>query len=60
MTAKEAIESYRVITGACEAGVRGFVQSQGGLKKTYTVKEVIKLTKGQYGNEVYAAFFTKN
>jgi hypothetical protein len=59
ITAKEAIESYRVITGACEAGVRGFVQSQGGLKKTYTVKEVVNITKGQFGNEAYAAFFAK-
>ena len=58
MTAKEAIESYRVITGACEAGVRAFVESHGNLKTTYTPKAVIKLTNGQYGTEQYAAFFS--
>ena len=57
ISAKEAIKSYRVITGACEAGVRGFVQSHGKLKRTYTVQEVIDLTKGQFGNDAYAAFF---
>jgi hypothetical protein len=57
ITARDAIESYRVITGACEAGVRQFVRSQGGLKKSYTVQEVIDITKGQYGNEAYAKFF---
>jgi hypothetical protein len=57
ITGKEAIASYRVITGACEAGVRAFVQGQGGLKSRYTVKEVIKLTRGQYGNKEYEAFF---
>ncbi len=57
ITGKEAIASYRVITGACEAGVRAFVQGQGGLRARYTVQEVINLTRGQYGHEVYAAFF---
>jgi hypothetical protein len=60
MTAKEAIESYRVITGACEGGVREFVRQNGKLKKTYTVKEVIGLTNGQYGHEEYKAFFAKD
>ena len=57
ITKKQAIESYRVITGACEAGVRQFVQSHGKLKRNYTVQEVIEITKGQFGNEEYAAFF---
>jgi len=57
ITKKDAIESYRVITGACEAGVRGFVERHGKLKVRYTVQEVIDITQGQYGNEVYAAFF---
>jgi len=58
ITAKEAIESYRVITGACEAGVRDFVKSHGRLKKKYTVKEVINITVGQYGNDEYNNFFS--
>jgi len=57
ITKRQAIESYRVITGACEAGVRGFVERQGKLKAKYTVSEVIKITKGQYGNREYAKFF---
>jgi hypothetical protein len=59
ITAKEAITSYRVITGACEAGVRWFVQSNGKLKKMYTPQEVIDLTNGQFGNKEYAAFFSE-
>jgi hypothetical protein len=57
ITGKEAIASYRVITGACEAGVRAFVQAHGGLKSRYTVQEVINITRGQYGSEMYAEFF---
>ena len=57
ITKKEAIESYRVITGACEAGVRSFVQSSGKLKRKYTVREIVEITKGQYGNQDYAEFF---
>ena len=57
ITKREAIESYRVITGACESGVRHFVETQGKLKRRYTVREVIEITRGQYGNEEYAKFF---
>ena len=60
ITKREAIESYRVITGACESGVRHFVESVGKTKSRYTVKEIITLTKGQYGNEEYKAFFDRN
>jgi hypothetical protein len=59
ITKRQAIESYRVITGACEYGVRCFVEGQGKLKSKYTVREVIELTKGQYGNAEYSAFFSK-
>jgi len=62
ITKKQAIESYRVITGACEAGVRHFVESNSREcgKQKYTVQEVIKITKGQYGNENYASYFKAN
>jgi len=56
---REAIESYRVITGACEAGTRHFVKSIGKTKSKYTVRDVIELTKGQFGNETYKAFFAE-
>jgi len=59
ITGKEAIASYRVITGACEAGVRQFVMAHlGKLKARYPVQEVINLTRGQYGNQAYEEFFT--
>ena len=57
ITKRQAIESYRVITGACEAGVRHFVEGMGKIKVRYTVGEVIALTKGQYGNDEYREFF---
>jgi len=57
ITKRQAIESYRVITGACEAGVRGFVERHGKLNAKYTIQEVIDITKGQYGNREYAEFF---
>jgi hypothetical protein len=53
---EDAILSYRVITGACEAGVRGFCEKKK-LKKRYTVGEIIKLTSGAYGNNEYKQFF---
>ena len=59
ITKREAIESYRVITGACESGVRHFVESLGKIKSKYTVKEIIGLTKGQFGNTKYKTFFAK-
>ena len=57
VTHKEAIKMYRVITGACESGTRHFVENVLAEKKEkYTVKEIIKLTEGQYGNETLEEF----
>ena len=57
VTHEEAIKMYRVITGACEAGTRHFVENVLAEKKEkYTVKEIIKLTEGQYGNETLKEF----
>ena len=57
VTHEEAIKMYRVITGACEIGTRNFVENVLVKKKEkYTVKEIIKLTKGQYGNETLKEF----
>ena len=58
ITFAEAVESYRAITGACEAGTRGFVE-RTKLPKNLTVAKVIEITKGQYGNETYKQFFNK-
>ena len=60
ITKKQAIESYRVITGACESGVRRFVESSGlENRRKFTVGEVIKITEGQYRNDSYREFFGK-
>ena len=60
LTFAEAVECYRVITGACEAGTKGFVQSLGDkVKDHYTIAEMIEVTKGQYGNSTFCAFFPK-
>ena len=57
VTHEEAIKMYRVITGACEAGTRHFVENVLAKKKEkYTVKEIIKLTEGKYGNETLKEF----
>ena len=57
VTFKEAIKMYRVITGACEAGTRNFIEGLSKHKKKYTVTEIIEQTKGQYGNDIFKEFF---
>ena len=55
---EEAKTMYRIITGACRAGTEHFAQSLGNkLQETYTVREMIKVTKGQYNAEKFAEFF---
>ena len=55
---EEAIECYRVITGACAAGVRDFI---AGItpKKSYTIAEICTLTKDRFGHEEFTKFFQK-
>ena len=57
VTAEEAKTMYRIITGACRQGTEAFVNSLGELKESYTVGEVIELTRGQYGSDGFAQFF---
>jgi len=59
VTKAEAIQMYRVITGACEYGVRSFVEAND-IPKSATIKQVIELTKGQYGNEQLIKFMKEN
>jgi hypothetical protein len=54
--AEEMIEAYRAITGACSAGTREFCERKS-LKDEYTVKEVIELTRNQFGNKDFEKFF---
>lgn len=57
LTFEEAIECYRLISGACAAGTKMFVESIGVKKGKYTVAEIIRITKGQYGNRSFEEFF---
>ena len=58
LTYSEAIECYRVITGACSAGTRQFCENILTVKKEkYTVREIAELTRGQYGSETFVDFF---
>ncbi len=51
------IEMYRVITGACAAGVKNFIESKGVKKQPYSVVEVAEITKGSFGNSDFVNFF---
>lgn len=53
---EEMIVAYRVITGACEAGVRSFISTRN-IPEKFTVAEAVELTRGAFGNETFAAFF---
>ena len=59
LTYDEAVTAYRIITGACKAGTQHFLQSLKETKESYTVSEIIELTKGQYGATTFKNFFIK-
>jgi hypothetical protein len=55
-TGKEWVGIYRAVTGACSAGVKGFVEeTKTDLDKTYSVHEIVEKTKGRFGAEQFAA-----
>ena len=49
LTKDEAIKMYRVVTGACELGVRSFCENND-IKEELTIRDIIELTKGNFGN----------
>ena len=59
LTHSDAIKCYRVITGACSFGTRDFIENclKEKAKKSYTIKEICELTKGQFGNRSFCNFF---
>ena len=57
LTVPEAVTMYRIITGACRQGSEQFVKSLGQLKETYTIRECLEITKGQYNADKFAKFF---
>ena len=54
---EEAVECYRVITGACFFGTKNFIETYKVPEKDYTIKEIIKLTSNQYGGSTFKEFF---
>ena len=62
LTFEEAIAAYRTITGACSAGTRNYIENRLPTphKEKYTVREIIKLTSGEYGGETFKKFFSSN
>lgn len=59
VTKDEAITMYRVITGACRAGTEQFLSTIKEFKDKYTVKELIEITRGQYGAATFSSFFER-
>ncbi|MDE2098436.1 MAG: hypothetical protein KGL39_14380 [Patescibacteria group bacterium] len=53
---RDAIRAYRAITGACEGGVRAWMEQRKTPEKV-TVSKIIKLTEGAYGAEKFKEFF---
>jgi hypothetical protein len=54
---EDAIVMYRVITGACQQGTNMFIDSLKEVKDSYTIQEIIDLTRGQYRSDVFEKFF---
>jgi hypothetical protein len=59
LTKEESIRMYMSVTGACAFGTRQFIESRD-IKEEYTIKEIIELTQGQYGNQKLKEFFSFN
>ncbi|WP_278996325.1 hypothetical protein, partial [Prevotella disiens] len=59
LTFEEAIECYRVITGSCAAGTKDYVENRlpKPHKEKYSIREMIKLTKGEYQGKEFEEFF---
>ena len=55
----DAVVMYRIITGACQAGTQRFIDSLAEIKEEYTIREIIELTRGQYGGGTFEVFFKK-
>ena len=61
LTFDEAVACYRVITGACKVGTQVFAEKclPEPRKEKYTIKEMIELTKNEYGGKEFREFFEK-
>jgi len=54
---EESKTMYRVLTGACKQGTESFVNNLKTIKEQYTIQELLDLTVGQYGHEIFKKFF---
>ena len=53
---RDAIRAYRSITGACEGGVRNWMEQRKTPEKI-AVRKIIELTAGAFGHEAFSKFF---
>ena len=51
----DAIAAYRVITGACEFGVKEFVKSTD-MPEKLTPNVILEMTKGRFGHDQFRSF----
>jgi hypothetical protein len=51
------IQDYRLLTGACQLGVNKFLSEKGITGDSLTIDQVIELTKGAYGGNVFREYF---
>ena len=58
----EAIACYRVITGACKLGTNDYLEHRlpKPHKEKYSIREMIELTKNEYGGKDFCDFFEKS
>ena len=56
VTLGQAIKSYRAITGACEQGVRSWMENKK-VPQSMTISQAIELTRGAWEADKFAAFF---
>ena len=56
---EECIACYRIITGACAAGTRDYIENRlpKPRKEKYTIREMINLTKNEYKGKTFEEFF---
>ena len=59
LTFDEAVACYRVITGACSIGTMIYIENRlpKPRKEKYSIREMIDLTKDEYGGDAFQEFF---
>jgi hypothetical protein len=55
----EAVMCYRAITGACRPGIEDFLKRKTVRKKSFTIAEIIAITKGEYQSQTFEQFFKR-